>query len=252
LAPGFASNYPVPYSQESQPMALRNRWIPVAAALLAGMVGCSDGASRVPPEAVNFEIDRHGPTIIRCLMWLPKGYRDTTRQWPLVLFLHGAGERGSDLEAVKKHGLPRVLEEGRQFAFVVVAPQCERHGWNPGELIQLVDQVAASYSIDRERIYVTGLSMGGFGTWAFVAAHPDRFAAAVPICGGGDPRWADRLKSLPIWGFHGARDDVVPLAHLEEMVGALKSAGSDVRFTVYPNAGHDCWTETYQNPRLYE
>ena len=94
--------------------------------------------------------------------------------------------------------------------------------------------------------------MGGFGTWALAAAHPERFAAIAPICGGGDPKQAERLKDLPIWVFHGAKDPTVPLARSEEMVKALKEAGGEPKFTVYPDAGHDSWTETYDNPELYE
>ncbi|MGO8751511.1 MAG: prolyl oligopeptidase family serine peptidase [Thermoguttaceae bacterium] len=189
---------------------------------------------------------------MNCLVWSPERYSGTVEQWPLVLFLHGAGECGDDLEVVKKYGLPKRLEDGGRFPFIVVAPQCRCHGWDPEVLTRLLDQVMAHYAVDRERVYVTGLSMGGYGTWALAAACPDRFAAAVPICGGGDPRWAEQLKDLPIWVFHGAKDDTVPLSASEEMVHALESAGGNVQFTVYPNAGHDCWTETYDNPRLYQ
>jgi predicted peptidase len=101
-------------------------------------------------------------------------------------------------------------------------------------------------------VYLTGLSMGGFGTWSLAAAHPEKFAAIAPICGGGEPRTARRLKSIPTWVFHGAKDPTVPLARSEAMVQALKKAGGDVKFTVYRDAGHDSWTETYNNPKLYE
>ena len=110
----------------------------------------------------------------------------------------------------------------------------------------------ARYRVDEDRVYVTGLSMGGFGTWSLLALHPDRFAAAAPICGGGTPRLACRAGRLPIWVFHGADDPTVPLRRSEEMVDALAACGGDVRFTVYPNTGHDSWTKTYDDPAFFD
>ena len=125
--------------------------------------------------------------------------------------------------------------------------------WKPEPLIQLVDHVVAKMRIDPTRVYVTGLSMGGYGTWRLVAAHPERFAAAVPICGGGEPReMAGALRRVPIWAFHGARDPVVPLSASQEMVDAVQRAGGDVRLTVYPEVAHDSWTQTYNNPEVYD
>ena len=114
-----------------------------------------------------------------------------------------------------------------------------------------MDDIAAKYRVDKDRIYLTGLSMGGFGTWSLAAAHPERFAAIVPICGGGNPADAAKLKNLPIWVFHGAKDPVVPPERSESMVKAIKAAGGNVKLTVYPDAGHDAWTATYENPELY-
>jgi len=116
----------------------------------------------------------------------------------------------------------------------------------------LLDEILASYKVDRDRVYLTGLSMGGFGTWALAAAHPERFAAIVPICGGGNPADAGRLKDLPIWVFHGAKDRAVPLERSEVMVNAIRKAGGSPKFTVYPEAGHDSWTGAYTDPELYK
>src|SRR5262249_36386121 len=128
-----------------------------------------------------------------------------------------------------------------------------RDAWRPGQLIQLVDHVMKHVSIDPERVYLTGLSMGGFGTWRLAATYPDRFAAALPICGGGDPvKMAKALSRVPVWAFHGAKDPVVPLAESQHMVDAVKRAGGDVKFTIYPEATHNSWTETYDNPAVYE
>jgi predicted peptidase len=108
------------------------------------------------------------------------------------------------------------------------------------------------YRIDKDRVYLTGLSMGGYGTWALAAAHPEKFAAIAPICGGGNPAEAAKLARLPIWVFHGAKDPTVPIERSKEMVEAIKAAGGDAKFTIYPEAGHDSWTETYNNPELYQ
>lgn len=190
---------------------------------------------------------------VRYLLFLPEDYgKDKNKSWPMILFLHGMGESGDDLSKVKVHGPPKIVETKKNFPFIVVSPQSRRFGWNPDALVQLLDHVASQYRVDRRRIYLTGLSMGGYGTWTLAAAHPDRFAAIVPICGGGNPDQAKRLKGLPIWVFHGGKDRTVPLARSQAMVDAIKAAGGNVKFTVYPDAGHDSWTETYDNPKLYE
>ncbi len=218
--------------------------------LLTSLVTLGCSLQDEPQEAVCFSVGND--KTIDCLVYLPQGYRNGDAQWPLVLFLHGVGECGDDLEIVKKHGLPKVLEKGMPLPFLVVSPQARSRGWNPDVLLALLDRIVDRYRVDRDRIYVTGLSMGGYGTWALAAAAPRRFAAAVPICGGGDPAWADRLKDLPLWVFHGAKDDTVPIAKSEKMVQALRAMGGNVEFTVYPETGHDCWTVTYDDPKLYE
>ncbi len=189
------------------------------------------------------------------LLFLPEDYSRAEKKWPLILFLHGAGERGENLEKVKVHGPPMIAERDKTFPFIVVSPQCpEGKTWtNKAEsLIGLLDEIIASYDVDPARVYLTGLSMGGFGSWELGSTYPDRFAAVVPICGGGQSWRACDLKNVPVWAFHGAKDTAVPLAKSEEMVNALKACGGNVQFTVYPEAGHDAWTETYNNPELYE
>jgi len=191
------------------------------------------------------------PSPMKYLLYLPPDY-DQQEAWPLVLFLHGAGERGDDLSQVKKHGPPKLVEAARQFPFIVVSPQCPRgEWWEPQALLALLDHVEAENKVDKDRVYVTGLSMGGFGTWRLASDAPDRFAAIAPICGGGEPEWAKELAKLPIWVFHGDRDAVVPAERSERMVTALKEAGGNVKYTVYPNVGHDSWTVTYDNPDFY-
>jgi predicted peptidase len=190
------------------------------------------------------------------LLFLPKDYEtDAARQWPLILFLHGAGERGDNLEKVRRYGLPKVTERQPDFPFIVVSPQCPAGTYWPylvNDLNALVERTLAQYRADRSRVYLTGMSMGGYGTFSLAMAHPAAFAALAPICGGGDPSKVGRIRHLPAWVFHGARDNVVPVEESAIMVAALRKAGADVQFTVYPQAGHDAWTETYNNPELYE
>jgi len=186
------------------------------------------------------------------LLALPAGYEKGTERWPLMLFLHGAGESGADLAKVTAHGPPKLIAENtREFPCIVVSPQSPGRGWNPDYLGGLLDDLCERYRVDPDRIYLTGLSMGGYGTWMLAAAQPNRFAAIVPICGGGNPDDAAKIKDLPTWVFHGAQDRTVKLENSEKMVNALKDVGSDVKFTIYPEAGHDSWTETYANPELY-
>lgn len=197
------------------------------------------------------------------LLFLPKGYSATSgKRWPLMLFLHGAGERGNDVAKVTVHGPPKIVERDPNFPFILVSPQCpEGQTWNREVLLGLLDKIESSYAVDTNRVYLTGLSMGGYGTWDLGLSNPERFAAIVPICGGGQPLTvmlagrtkADALKTLGVWAFHGAKDPVVPLEESQRMVGALERAGvKDVRLTVYPDAQHDSWTETYNNPKLYD
>lgn len=187
------------------------------------------------------------------LLYLPKDYSENNESYPLVLFLHGAGERGNDLEKVKVHGLPRLINEGKEFPFIVVSPQCpEEVFWSTDVLSALLDEIEANYRVDKNRIYVTGLSMGGNGTWSLALAEPNRFAAIAPVCGWSVPSVACTIKHLPIWVFHGAKDDVVPISASEIMVERLKTCDGNVKFTVYPEANHDSWTETYNNEELYK
>ena len=188
------------------------------------------------------------------LLYLPPAYDSSEETWPLLLFLHGAGERGDDLELVKVHGPPKMIAEGKDFPFVVVSPQCPKdEWWAMDALHDLLNEIVETYRIDTARIYVTGLSMGGYATWRLACTYPEQFAAVVPICGGGDPEKAPLMKEIPTWVFHGAKDEAVPLQQSQEMVDALKAAGSDVRFTVYPEGGHvEAWQNAYSDPALWE
>jgi len=194
------------------------------------------------------KVDQDAKEELHYWLYLPVNYGEKKR-CPLVLFLHGAGERGDDLEKVKVHGPPKLVEQRSDCPAIVVSPQCPNERiWSPTRLSLLLDKCMGTLKVDPDRVYVTGLSMGGFGTWAFCAQEPERFAAAVPICGGGDVTKAARLVDLPIHVFHGAKDTVVTLDHSQKMVDAIRAAGGTrVELTVYPEAKHDSWTETYAN-----
>jgi predicted peptidase len=198
------------------------------------------------------EFDRTTKVKLKCLIYLPKDY-DQKDSWPVLLFLHGIGERGDNLDLVKKHGPPKLIAGGKQFPFIIVSPQCPNgQWWEPTELVTLLDEIAKKYKVDQDRICLTGLSMGGFGTWALAAYQPNRFAAIVPICGGGDPSKAKRIAHIPAWVFHGGKDRTVPIENSKKMVEALKKDGGNPKLTIYPEAGHDSWTQAYNDPKLYE
>ncbi|KJL27887.1 alpha/beta hydrolase-fold protein [Microbacterium oxydans] len=213
----------------------------------------------ISPADRSSEVHDDEPTpvdTLRYLVHLPEDYdADPDRRWPLVLFLHGAGERGSDLDRAALHGPPRLADAGHEFPFVLVTPQCaESSQWvaELSTLSGLLDEVVAAHRIDSARISVTGLSMGGYGTWSMAVRYPDRFAAIAPICGGLWLQSAAPIRSLPVWAFHGDADDVVPIAATDDIVTELRSLGGDVRFTRYPGVGHDSWTETYGNPEFFD
>lgn len=173
--------------------------------------------------------------------------------WPLLLFLHGAGERGTDLAGAVVHGPPKRILQGHDFPGLVVAPVCpERRWWPLGRLDRLLTLLAARYPVDPARILLTGLSMGGYATWCLGCEQPERFAALVPICGGGYPARIPRLRPVPVWAFHGADDGVVPLRESEVLVAALRAAGGNVRLSIYPRTGHDSWSAAYNYPALYD
>ena len=253
------------------------------AALLATALVMNRAPATEPQTVESFEQTITKTVGYKFLLHLPAGYEaKADRPWPLIVFLHGSGERGNDPWLVAKHG-PAKLLQGDTTApsgetaeaklrrdeatrllstqFIVVSPQCPAGvWWDDDAVLALADHIAAKHKVDPRRVYLTGLSMGGFGTWSVGLKNPGRFAAIAPICGGGqrfDLMRAGReqkaaLLSLGVWAFHGAKDPTVPLDESERMVAALKKAGvTDLQFTVYPEAKHDSWTESYANPDLY-
>ncbi len=186
------------------------------------------------------------------ILFSPEDAYASEKVWPLIVFLHGVGERGNDLNLVARQGLPRLLKQRRSFPFVTAVPQLpDKEYWISSLVDELIPHVAAQFHIDEDRIYLTGISMGGYGTWMTAINYPNRFAAIAPICGGGDPNAVSAIEDVPVWAFHGAKDPVVPVSESQVMVEALKKAGGDVKLTVYPEGGHDVWTETYESDALY-
>ncbi len=185
------------------------------------------------------------------LLFLPRNYTPQSKPWPLLIFLHGSGERGDNLELVKRHGPPKIVATKPDFPFVVVSPQCPKDKrFDPGLLLALLDDLHAKHNIDSKRIYVTGLSMGGSGTWAVANVAPDRFAAIVPICGTA-PIDQKRFLRLPTWVTVGGRDKTSLVKSLQKTVSELRGKGAPIRFTLYPRLGHNCWDATYGDPKLY-
>lgn len=194
------------------------------------------------------------------LLHLPKGYKKTGDPHPVILFLHGAGERGNNFQLLQKHGIPKVAPKRKDFPFITISPQCPQHSWwlfHFDDLITLLDEVLARYNADPSRVYLTGMSMGGNGTWGLAVRNPNRFAAIAPICGHhlfitGVMENPKPLKNMPIWAFHGGRDFIVPIMESAELINSLRKMGNEAKFTVYPMADHDSWTETYNNQELYD
>lgn len=175
---------------------------------------------------------------------------------PVLLFLHGAGERGNDLSKLKKHGPPKMVENGHDFGAIVVSPQCPKGTWwtaHTDVLVALLDKIEREYNVDKKRIYLTGLSMGGYGTFALAAKQPERFAAAVPICGGGKDEQAKRLTKLPMWVFHGDADRVIPVKESTRMVELMNKAdGKNAKLTIYKGVGHNSWDKAYGDDAMWK
>ena len=191
------------------------------------------------------------------LLYLPNDFESNpNEQMPMLVFLHGSGERGNDLEKVKVHGPPKLIAQGKPMPFVVLSPQCPSNtDWDTETLYALIKQIASQYRVDEKKVYLTGLSMGGAATWDLAMEYPEYFAAIAPVCGPVNrnyPARAAELKDLPIMVFHGAMDDVVPISGAATMIKRLQELGNSARIVIYPDANHDSWTATYENPELYK
>lgn len=191
------------------------------------------------------------------LLYQPKDYSKDRPKVPVMLFLHGRGESNGPLRIVNTWGPPRRLAAGEHMKYLVVSPQCPRTSfWSKADqqkrLLELLAHITETYHVDTDRIYLTGLSMGGYGTWRLAADHPEMFAAAVPICGSGNAKDGAKLASMPIWAWHGTEDRAVPHQRSVDMVEAIKAAGgTKIRFTSLAHIGHFSWQAAYQSNDLY-
>lgn len=194
---------------------------------------------------------------LQYLTIFPAQYTKTTTQWPLILFLHGSSLRGDNIERVKEYGPTWVAEQRTDFPFMVLAPQCpENEDWvdKLDDLAALLDEVLRKYRIDPERVYLTGTSLGGRGTWYLASKHPEYFAAIAPLASATPTipaSWNKQMLSMPVWAFHGEKDTIAPLKKDEEMVESLRRQGGTPRFTILPNEGH-LIAGVYKNEELYQ
>jgi predicted peptidase len=190
-------------------------------------------------------------------LFVPHLYK-ADKTYPLILFLHGHGESGTDGRRPVEVGLgPAIRQRERTFPFLALFPQSQKFSWqatsdDSRRALAILAEVMNQYQVDPQRVYLTGLSMGGFGTWSLAARYPKRWAALVPVCGGGNPQHAAKIKDIPCWCFHGAADTVVPVTRSREMIQALQAEGGAPRYTEYPGVGHDSWTNAYGTAELYE
>lgn len=194
-------------------------------------------------------------TPLKYYVRLPEGADKTgSKLLPTIIFLHGSGERGQDVALRADGPVMKHAKAHKDFPFIVIAAQCPGDSWWDAlvpDLDDMFSDIVAKYPVDRDRIYLTGLSMGGFGSWRWSTEHPDWFAAVAPVCGGGDPTDVKRIKDLPIWVFHGGKDPTVPVQRSYDMVDALKKVDGRVQMTIYPEAGHNSWDQAYSTDELY-
>ncbi len=190
------------------------------------------------------------------VVFVPHDY-DGKKEYPVILFLHGAGETKGGTKMPAQVGIgPAIKKQEKTFPFIVVIPQAETRGWgadtaNAKRALAMLDETMKAYKTDEKRVYLTGLSMGGMGTWSNAIAHPDRWAAIVPICGRGDSSKVAAIKDVPCWCFHGDADTAVPVSGSRDMIEALKKAGGNPKYTEYPKVGHNSWDRAYGTKELW-
>jgi predicted peptidase len=184
-------------------------------------------------------------------LYLPRGYAQTGQAWPLVVFLHGSGERGTELDRVKVHGPPKLAANGTEYPFILVSPQlADGRRWEATALHALLAALQSKLRIDPARITATGLSLGGHGVWEWATAYPRDLAGIAPVCGFGEEEDVCRMRQVPVRAYHGAADDVVPLAAQKACVDALRACGGAAELIVFPGVGHDAWNPAYADPAL--
>lgn len=184
----------------------------------------------------------------------PKGYFESSKYWPLIIILHGSGERTISFEELQHHAYFQSCYDftAELYPALLVVPQCpENEHWEPEKIEELVLQLLADEKVDSQRISLCGFSMGGYGCWHTAARYPERYSAIAPICGGGNVEDAELLRQTSVWAFHGALDTVVSVAESYRMIDALNAVGAEPLLTIYENGEHNVWEETFASPALY-
>ncbi len=258
-------------------MTFQNLWTrirDIGASVTLGLLGLLNVTVCWEDDRLESQMFTSGANSLPYRLLKPKGYESVDEErYPLVIFLHGIGERGTDNRRQLANGVEEFCKDefrDKHPCFLIV-PQCPPNDtWSsirdpkgpssfaenpnmPGALVlQLIEATCTEYRIDMDRIYITGISMGGYGTWDLICRQPEMFAAAIPVCGGGDPQQADKLVGLPIWAFHGESDNLIPPNRSRDMVAAIRDAGGEPRYTEHAGVGHDAWTPTYKDPEVLE
>ncbi len=229
-------------------------YLSVTSSHVAAEVEVTDGTGQQVAVTANATSDKAGKHPWRYFLYLPEGYDVSAEEkWPLLLYLHGSSLRGNDLKKLKRYGPPSFVEKRKDFPFLTVSPQLRGGAWPTGGLSSLLDELLASYPIDPDRVYLSGVSLGAMGAWTFAGAAPERIAALVPICAHGPSSVTNALTEMPIWAFHGAKDKIVPMAPHRKLIESIKAAGGNARLTVYPEGDHgNVIAPTYKNPELIE
>ena len=231
----------------------------IAVACASANIFAQDATAPEKGKQVEMSFKTSDGAEVGYLLYLPPKYdKASEKKAPLMMFLHGRGESNGPLSLVAKWGPPRMAAAGSELPYVMVSPQCPKEDyWNSevqlNRLTELLDHVTAEYAVNEKKMYLTGLSMGGYGSWSLAAKHPTKFAAVAPICGGGKPEFAEKLKDIPIWTWHGDQDTAVPFKQSVEMVDEIKKAGgTKIKFTSLEGIGHNCWSSAYATPQLFQ
>ena len=217
---------------------------------LLSFQACSSQSQLIADEKETISIEN-----LQYYLYYPKGYEEgKNEKFPLLLFLHGGGESGGTLEDLKSNGPPKLLAEGKDFPFLILAPQNphKRKWWNTRAVMQLLDTIIKNNRVDEDRVYLTGLSRGGGAAWELAVQYPDKFAALAVVCGMTPVPYAGWInKNMPIWVFHGTEDKSIPVSESQNMVNRLQEMGYDVQFTKYEGVGHNAWVQAYNTEELY-
>lgn len=232
---------------------MRNSLVGFVLILLSSFAFAEDPA---PGKQVEQKLELSDDRSVDFLLYLPEDY-EPTKNYPFMLFLHGRGESNGPLSRVKVWGPPRLVDMGKKMPFIIASPQCPKESfWSQAgeqaKIVELLKHLEEKYAIDETRMYLTGLSMGGYGSWTLAASHPQKFAAVVPICGKGNAADAEKLKDTPIWAWHGLADRVVKPEGTSKVVEAIRKAGgTKIKFTGLEDVGHNSWSAAYWTPQIY-